>query len=126
MSYDCKGCVCPWGIQIGPFAVNETIDPTVNEKSGSRRAFGNSEWMISFRKSASGVDGFLGDGTPIPKTEVEKALSSGVLVQPSLWVIHAVREQLLLMLKWKFHTPQTGTHKGIKIHLSSNSPTIMW
>ena len=33
--------------------------------------------MISFRKSSKGVDGFLGDGTPIPKEDVEKALSSG-------------------------------------------------
>ena len=33
--------------------------------------------MISFRKSSSGIDGFLGDGTPIPKEDVERALSSG-------------------------------------------------
>ena len=56
---------------------------TVNGKCGSRRAFGNSEWMISFRKSAGGVDGFLGDGTTIPRGEVEKALSSGVQVLSS-------------------------------------------
>lgn len=33
--------------------------------------------MISFRKSSKGIDGFLGDGTPIPREDVEKALSSG-------------------------------------------------
>ena len=52
--------------------------PAVSERRGGpRRALGNSDWMLSFRKSSSGIDGFLGDGTPIPKGDVERALSSG-------------------------------------------------
>ena len=52
--------------------------PAVSERRGGpRRALGNSDWMISFRKSSSGIDGFLGDGTSIPKGDVERALSSG-------------------------------------------------
>ena len=56
--------------------------PAVNERRarGPRHVLGNTDWMISFRKSSSGIDGFLGDGTPIPKGDVERALSPGELL----------------------------------------------